>query len=459
MIDSPPNSSLKSGTPTSMDTLDTTDHKNARQPLQILEPVPLNKRPPPVTATSSPFNLMTTAKSMGPPTPPITPLQRRHKRCSTSAGSISLDKVAEGSTVDVARESQAPDMPGASGSRSDANDWERTRPRAYTKQYQRQAPDLHGKEEFGRGVWSLVYRAIEGSPTHPTTPLTPPTSPISGGPSVLSKRVLAVKAPSRRDAHRILDHEARILTYLHSFGKASDYLTPFHGYDQATHSIILSAIPLNLDTHVRAAAATARANFSTRTMFDPIVGTEEWSSLAIALVSGLSFLHSKHCIHGDIKPANILLQPSIGNNDNNSKEPYIPLYCDFSSSLITSDPAPPEISALTQDYSSPELLASLTNPSVPTLPTAAADVYALAVTLLFAAIGESPYAGAKMEMLKLSMAREGRPLQFAKAGDQAARVRKGGMVERCLTGAVMKDVAERWGVERWRGEVERVVGL
>ncbi|KAL8783415.1 MAG: hypothetical protein Q9195_009404 [Heterodermia aff. obscurata] len=438
-----------------MDTLDSTTHNVARQALQTLEAVPLNKRPPPVTATSSPYKFLTTAKSMEPPTPPTTPLQRRHKRSSTSAGSISLDKVTEGSTVDVARESQAPDMPAASGSRSDENDWERTRPRAYTKQYQRQALDLHENEEFGRGVWSLVYRATEVSPTHPAAPLTPPTSPIIGGPSLLSKRVLAIKAPSRRDAYRVLDHEARILTYLHSFGKASDYLTPFHGYDQATHSIILSAIPLNLDTHVRAAAATARANFSTRTMFDPIVGTQEWSSLATALISGLSFLHSKHCIHGDIKPANILLQPSISNNN---KDPYTPLYCDFSSSLITTDPAPPEISALTQDYSSPELLASLTDPSVPTLPTAAADVFALAVTLLFAAIGESPYAGAKMEMLKLSMAREGRPLQFAKSGEQAARVRKGGMVERCLGEAVAKDVRERWGVERWRGEVEEVVG-
>ena len=457
---SPPISSPRGGTQTALDTLDATSQNNPRPALQMLEAVPLNKRPPPVTATSSPFDLTPTAmaKSMEPPTPPMTPLQRRHKRCSTSAGCISLEKVNEESTVAVARESQAPDMLGASRPRSEKNDWETTKPRAYTKQYQRQALDLHGKEEFGRGVWSVVYRAIEVSPTYPAAPLTPPTSPTSVGRSGLSKRVLAVKAPSRRDADKILDHEARILTYLHSFRKASDYLTPFHGYDQARHSIILSAIPLNLDTHVKAAAVTARANFSTRTMFDPVVGTKEWSSLATALISGLSFLHSSHCNHGDIKPANILLQPSTLNNDNNScKESYTPLYCDFSSSLITSDPAPSEISALTQDYSSPELLASLTNPSVPTLPTAAADVYALAVTLLFAAIGESPYAGAKMEVMKLSMAREGRPLQFAKAGEQAARVRKGGTVERCLSGAVAKDVAVRWGVERWREEVERVV--
>lgn len=275
---------------------------------------------------------------------------------------------------------------------------------------------------------------------------------MDASPLFLKNNVLAVKAPSRRDAHSILDHEARILTYLHSFPQAPDYLVPFYGYDQSTHSIILSALPLNLDMHVRAAAATTRANVSTRTMFDPIIDVKEWSSLAMALISGLSFLHCKQCIHGDIKPANILLRPS------EEDQSYTPLYCDFSSSLVTTEPKPSEITALTQDYSSPELLSSLTDPVTPTLPTSAADVYALAVTLLFAAIGESPYASAKLEIMKLSMAKEGRPLQFAKSGEQAARVRKGGIVERCLAGALAKDVKARWGVAQWRHEVGKVLG-
>lgn len=390
---------------------------------------------------------------MEPSTPPTTPLQQRHKRFSTSAGSISLDRITEEAVVNTAGALQDPAMVEAKCTTNEKASWENTTPRAYTKQYRRCGSGMAGTEELGRGVWSVVYSSAEVPATHPTSPLTPPTSPVDAFPSVSirSNRVLAVKAPSRKDAHKILDHEARILTYLHSFPQAPDYLVPFHGYDQAAHSILLSAIPLNLDNYVKTAAKTARANFSTRTMFDPIVGIPEWMSLATSLISGLSFLHSKQCIHGDIKPANILLQPS------QDKKPFIPLYCDFSSSLVTTDPAPSEISALTQDFSSPELLASLTDPTRPALPTSTADVYALGVTLLFAAIGESPYVGAKMDFMKLSMAKEGRPLQFAKSGEQAARVRKEGLVDRCLSGALTKDAEARWDTNQWKDEVEKVI--
>ena len=438
---------------TPMDMPHTTDHGPSRQPLQLLPAVPLNKRPPAVTANSLPFESISTSKSTEPPTPPTTPLQRRHKRASTSAGSISLEKMTEEPAVDGALGTQGVGMAKADIDAGCAKRWGKTVPRPFTKQYRHQGTDIHRNPELGRGVWSNVYRSVEIPSTYPDPPLTPPTSPTDPSPLISKTRVLAVKAPCRRDAHKVLDHEARILTYLHSFPGSSNFLVPFHGYDQSAHSIIMSAIPLNLDNHVKAAAKNARVNFSARTMFDPMIGVHEWSLLATALISGLSFLHSKNCVHGDIKPANILLEASEGTDS------YRPLYCDFSSSLISSDTAPSEISALTQDYTSPELLSSLTDPGIPTFPTPAADVYALAVTLLFAAIGESPYASAgKMEYMKLSMAKEGRPLQFAKAGEQAARVRKGGLVGRCLAGAMVKDVAARWDVEKWKEEVGKVLG-
>ena len=443
------------GTQTPIDTPNATNHGQTRQALQILPILPLNKKSLPTTSTSSPPESLIAFKSTEPPTPPITPLQPRHKRSSTSAGSVSLERVTqEDHTLDVAK-LLLPEqgMTELSSSTSEEQSWVNIRPRIYAKQYRRQAPDLRGSEEFGRGVWSTVYRAVEVSTPH-SAPLTPPISPSSASPCMLKNRVLAVKAPSRKDAYKVLDHEARILTYLHSLPKSSDYLVPFYGYDQPAHSIILAAIPLSFDTHVKAAAGIARANFSTRTMFDPVTGAKEWSSFATALISGLAFLHSNHCVHGDIKPANILLQPPYSESGL-----YVPLYCDFSSSLIITDPAPSEITALTPDYSSPELLTSLIDPTRPTLPTFAADVYALAVTLLFAAIGESPYAGARMEVMKLSMAKEGRPLQFAKSGEQAARVRKGGIVERCLAEALAKDVPMRWDVARWEEEAARVLDV
>jgi len=361
-----------------------------------------------------------------------------------SAGSISLVSLNEEDMVirdhDLAKAKEGP-------VRKELM-WEETIPRPYTQTYKLEDTSSSRHAEYGRGVWSVVYRAHEVPPTSSALP-TPPNSPISGPKAKLSQLALAVKSPSRRDAHNVLHHEARILTYLHSICNSSIYIVPFQGYEVSTHSIVLDPLPLNLDSYAKAAASSARTNFSTQTMFDPVIGLPEWSMLATHLISGLAFLHAHNCIHGDIKPANILLRPTpSGLNE--------PLYCDFSSSLHTQDPSPTEITALTADYSAPELLSSLTKSGVPTLPSFAADVYALGVTLLFAALGESPYACARMEIMKLSMAKEGRPLDFAMGGDQGARVRKGSPVERCLIGAVRKE-GERWSVVEWAEEVKKTL--
>ncbi|KAK4690776.1 hypothetical protein P7C71_g6089, partial [Lecanoromycetidae sp. Uapishka_2] len=174
----------------------------------------------------------------------------------------------------------------------------------------------------------------------------------------------------------------------------------------------MDAIPLTLENHAKSAK---KQPFSTKTMSDPIIGAAEWTTLAESLITGLAFLHSKGCVHGDIKPANILLQT-------NQAGKLTPLYCDFSSSHTLSPTTPidqiDQVSAITADYTSPELLASL-NPRNKSraVATYASDIFALAVTLLFAAIGESPYAAARMEMQKLEMARMGEPLEFARGGE------------------------------------------
>lgn len=323
-----------------------------------------------------------------------------------------------------------------------------------------------GYEEYGRGAWSVVYRAVEITEnTLPPSLLTPPSSPTPTNRPALhpTKDLLAVKAPSRRDAHKILYKEARILTYLHTSPQAPTYLVPFHGYAQPDSSFLLTAIPLSLESHTKSAAKTARANFTTRTMFDPVVGTQQWAHIASHLISGLEFLHSRNCIHGDIKPANILLQPSDSSLQGNHFL-LTPLYCDFSSSSITTPLSAPEpISAVTTEYTSPELLSSLHHPPSKNnhalaIATPASDIFALAVTLVTAATGESPYEAARLEVQKLSMCLEGRPLEFAAGGEQGTRVRKGGTVWRCLEGAMRRErVGEgmgRWGVEEWKGLVE-----
>ena len=323
-----------------------------------------------------------------------------------------------------------------------------TEPKPYTNRY-----TLH--EELGYGIWSTVYRASETpEPIETTTklPSSPPESPLSRSiPDC--KKTLAVKQPHRRDAHKILENEARILTFLHAHAEASNYLVPFHGWDVASHSLILSAIPLNLETHAKSAR---KAPLTTKTMFDPVIGAAEWAHLAENLISGLAFLHGHGCVHGDIKPANILLQPY-----DDSK--YAPLYCDFSSSHIlssTTPTKPEEVSAVTTDYISPELLSAIhngKNNNERAVATYKSDVFALAVTILFAAIGESPYAGARIEVQKVGMAKEGLPLDFARMGEQASRVMKGRAVEKALKGALDKDVEKRLGVEAWRDAVVEVV--
>ena len=346
--------------------------------------------------------------------------------------------------------------------RSKEPSWNETSPRACSKKYEILGSASTGLQEYGRGVWSVVYRANEVPESYQSPPLTPPTSPTYRiiQPGIVG--TLAVKAPCRRDAHKILEKEARVLTYLHSFLNATEYLVPFHGFDQAKHSIVLSAISLSLETYSKTGAENARVKFSTRTMCDPVIGTRNWLQLASQLISGLVFLRSKNCVHGDIKPANILL------HDTGSEFPT-PLFCDFSSSSVHSPSSLDalcsgleeieEVSAVTPDFTSPELLDALYRHSntMRAIATPASDVFALAVTLAVAAIGESPYASARMEVQKLGMAREGHPLDFARGGENSSRIMKGRLVDKILKPAVEKDAQKRLSADEWRVALDAVL--
>ena len=329
--------------------------------------------------------------------------------------------------------------------------WEEVVPKPYARKYKLSGSASSGYDEFGRGAWSAVYRAIEVNEEIPyQNILTPPTSPFSSPlrnvTSVSDRKLLAVKAPIRRDAHKVLDNEARILTYLHQSPEAVVNLVAFHGYDATRHSIILDAHPLSMAAYGKSSLARARENFTTKTMFDPVVGAIQWTKFAEGLICGLDFLHSKGCVHGDIKPANILLQ-SLPDST------YIPLYCDFSSSHVLSPPSSPdteEVSAVTAEFTSPELLTSFYRRNGDrAVATFASDIFALGVTLLVAATGESPYVGARMELQRLGMAKEGKPMDFARGGDQASRVMRGKLVDRTLTKALERDPLRRVDAAEW----------
>ncbi|KAI9813252.1 MAG: hypothetical protein M1827_004194 [Pycnora praestabilis] len=357
-------------------------------------------------------------------------------------------------------------------------------PRRYEGQYDLfpSYGDESGFEEFGRGVWSVVYRAVQ----HPTQingivrdhGLPSPQSSPSWKefPQNRSTTLIAIKAASRHDAKDVLKHEARILTYLQPESathqiEARNYTVTFYGFEARRSAIILDAVPLTLHKYSKDCAKSMKSNFSTATMTEPVIGTEQWLSIAEHLISGLQFLQKHNIVHGDVKPQNILLKRANtdihqthdgDDNTSNNQQPmsYTPLYCDFSSSHHLSPfDTTPEVSAVTTDYTSPELLnAFYHRAGALAIATPASDVFALGVTLITAATGESPYSGARIEMQKVSMAKEGRPLDFARCGGQASRVMKGGVVQRVVEGTVKKNVEERIGVEEWVDVVRDIKG-
>ena len=325
-------------------------------------------------------------------------------------------------------------------------------PRPFRKAYQLQG-------ELGQGAWSTVYSAFEVGESPRiggTMPPTPPRTPEGPSRRGSQKQMLAVKALARRDGKQVLEQEARVLTYLHSHSRARRYLVPFHGFDDVRCSIFLGAVPLTLENHVKTAG---KAPMNTITMFKPVIGSAQWAALAMSLINGLSFLQDMNCVHGDIKPSNILLQPD------ESKKKLVPLYCDFSSSHVLSSSALPEsvedVNAVTTDFTAPELLRALrhrdSSKGERAIATSSSDIFALGVTLLFAATGESPYSLARIELQKMAMAAEGRPLDYARCGSNASRVMKGRAVERALIGAVKEDAKKRFMVGQWQGVMRDIV--
>jgi serine/threonine protein kinase len=297
-----------------------------------------------------------------------------------------------------------------------------------------------------------VYQAKSTWTTLPTG-LTPPSSPAT------SSRLLAVKVPLRRDAHAVLAAEALILEQITASRNTDRHVVPFHGFELATHSIVMSAVPLSLSTYIEDRSAMSRQTFSTRTMFDPVLTMPSWRELAVQLIDGLSWLHhGAGVVHGDIKPHNILLR-ARDNEDNASNDssafPYEALYADFSSAHDVSTPktelhgtAP--LSALTPPFAAPELLTITALKSTDTLATPASDVFSLALTLLAAATGDLLLYPGTSSMQRLAMSREGhRVLDFIRSGPHGSRIPRKGLVEQLVRPAVAQDPNERVDSSTW----------
>ena len=316
--------------------------------------------------------------------------------------------------------------------------------------------------EIGRGAWSTVVAAHD-KPARATIsqqPLTPPASPAY---SLKTKNCYAVKLPSHNLALPIIRNEALILSHLTKYPQSASHIVRFHGLDPATSSIVLSRCPETLST-IASAALRAERSSARRSSFDPIIGLKYWLDIALQLVRGLSWMHQTGVIHGDIKTSNILLAPSTVDSSFISEGSSVNvLYCDFSSARLLSTSAESASSglptdAITTSYASPELLKAYSRSyslspgsSDLAVATEASDIWALAVTLVVAAVGEDPYAQTGHEMRKLAMAKEGLVLDGVRMGGfiSGMRVKKGGAVERAVKGALAKRVEARIGAETW----------
>lgn len=306
--------------------------------------------------------------------------------------------------------------------------------------------------EFGRGAWSIVYKA-RATPTVPVGAHTPPASPAAG-------RVYAVKAPLRGDAHPVLKAEALTLTRLNLTPGFGSHVVPFHGITTESEALVMSAVPLALSTYIEDQADLRKKQPSTATMFDPVQGPDAWHDLSRKLISGLSWLHNNAGItHGDIKPHNILLRPIATGEPGSEADafPYEPLYADFSSALdipsettVAQDKSLTSMSAFTPPFTAPELLSLASLKSGDVAPTPASDVYSLGATLVAAATGDLLLYPGSSNMQRLAMAREGhRILEFTRSGANGSRVPRNGLVEKLVQPAVAKDPSKRIVTQEW----------
>ena len=316
--------------------------------------------------------------------------------------------------------------------------------------------DRHGANEiFGSGAWSTVYKAIQQPAPFSVGLVTPPSSPVAANPFLL-----AVKVPMRKDAEPILEHEGEILTYLSSFGDADKFVVPFFGVIPKFSSLVLAAIPLSLDEHIQSCARKAKEALTTWNMSEPVIGTQRiWLNLAKKIIAALHWLHDEAgVVHGDIKPGNFLLKPATTSNDN-GQFPFQPIFIDFSSGyLVDSKKSTPNtLSAVTREYTAPELLSSAVLRDPKSSTTFASDVFSTAVTLLVAATGDPKvYSGSVFQ--RQAMASQGwQVLQLVRGGDQGSRIPRCGMVERTLERAVLRAGMGRISAGQWLDVVEEMM--
>lgn len=250
------------------------------------------------------------------------------------------------------------------------------------------------KKPVGEGLWSDVFLAKPKfpGPTSPSldtsalgssSPLLTPThsreSRLSFGSSTIASFPYAVKVPASTSAKKVLLAEARILSYLSRFPDADTHVVPFYGFDSRKGSLVLKAMEGTLESWIQKELNHLDELSRARKL------AAIFPSISLSLIRSLQWLHSKGCIHADVKPSNALI------SDFSTEVPSL-VFSDFSSTILTKPGAKIDAEASpagagTWDYLDPQLLTSTSNAP----PSATSDLWSLAITLLFLVLGSSPY--------------------------------------------------------------------
>lgn len=314
--------------------------------------------------------------------------------------------------------------------------------------------DQSGQQQiFGRGAWSTVYKATCHAPSRSSYgQWTPPSHSIASTPLLV-----AVKSPTNQGSSRILRNEAKILTRLREVDQREEFVVAFHGIVDKTSAIVLNAYPTSFADYI--GVRVKEIHHSTGLSRDqaPVIGSVSvWLDLAVKMARTLAWLHEEaRIVHGDLKPANVVLRPLT--DDHKGGFQFQPLLIDFSSSqrLDTNEITENTLSAVTTEYTAPELLSSsvLRNPR--SCATPASDVFSLAVTLLVAATGELLVYPGCQPAQKLMYAMQGNSIlnNIQAFSDRAPRR---GIVGRALDTAVLKEDKGRITAKEW---VEKLLSM
>jgi hypothetical protein len=267
-------------------------------------------------------------------TPPATPTSTAHGRSSSASSDFltSLSGLRRGDSLSSSTSRQSNDESGRPGST------ELLIFPHHLTDYQIQTDDEGRKHPIGFGAWSDVYLA-KPSLSQPSdlplansvgTAMSPPITPVRSHCSRTWKTPLpsipplyAIKVPGSTSAKKVLDAEARVLSYLTRFPGAQDHIVSFYGQDTRTGALVLKAMDGTLDDWIEKHLNT----------LDDVFRAEKLASIfptiALSLIDSLIWMQGKDCTHADIKPSNILTSstPHSASADL--------VFSDFSSTILT----------------------------------------------------------------------------------------------------------------------------